>query len=710
MSRPLNIFLLIFLLPFFLSAQSEKLDKIEEVFKNKIQGEVPGAALGIVKDGKIIYERYLGYANLEHQIPVDANTRFNIASTAKQFTALCILQLKLDGKLDLEDDFRKYLPGFYEDIEHPITIASMLTHSSGIRDYSDLLSVEGDPWWKRVGYGNKEVLQLLKAQKELNFEPGKDYSYSNSNYTLLSEIVAKLSGKSFLEYSSELFEKLGMPHSQYCDNYMAVIPHKSLPYNDWGNGKWQQYPMVVDLNGDGFLFTTLKDQLAWETFLQTEAENPLASLSQETVPSSEIKSYGYGLELESYKGLKMRAHEGATGSYNSQVLRFPEQKISVFMMSNNGNFWSYGVAREVADIMLDLESETAATQDFYPDTEKESVLKAQEIQGKYTSESGSYVEVRMEGNDLMWKRYNSNPVRLLSVGGDLYDWERDIRNKIHFRKDQQNSYLDIYYPGNDVVTYSMIEEESIPETYVAALEGRYVSKELKTDLTIQLSAEEGFSLIIDGDTISASILFKDHLAANSYRFSPGYDRFGRVTEILLDYGRNKNIRYTRKHKAKFPRTLKTDDGGEIIIATTSESYGKGKGDILLSKSGADGNEDWFKTFGGTSYEQASSFIRTKDNGYLIVGSTSSYGKGNYEVYLIKTDSEGKKKWERYFGDEYNEYGLTAKQLENGAYEVLATKQICDNHQFDNCHKYIWRLEVDDRGNLLRDDLLEEIWE
>ncbi|MEL6254530.1 MAG: serine hydrolase domain-containing protein [Bacteroidota bacterium] len=710
MSKPLNTFLLIFLLPFFLTAQNEKLEKIDELFKSKIQGKVPGAALGIVKDGQIIYEKYLGYANLEHMIPVDVNTRFNIASTAKQFTALCILNLELEGKLELEDDFRKYLHGFYEDIEHPITIASMLTHSSGIRDYSDLLSVEGDPWWKRVGYGNKEVVQLLKAQKDLNFEPGSQYSYSNSNYTLLSEIVAKLSGKSFLEYTRELFDKLGMPNSQYCDNYMAVIPNKSLPYNNWGDGKWQQYPMVVDLNGDGFLFTTLKDQLSWETFLQTETDNPLASKSQEAIPSSEIKSYGYGIELEDYKGLKMRAHEGATGSYNSQVVRFPEQKVSIFVMTNNGKFWSYGVAREVADIILNLEDEIVAEEGFYPDTAKASVLELEDILGKYRSKKGSYVEIRKDGEDIVWQRYNSNPVRLLDLGGDLYDYERYPVNKIHFRKDQEKSYLDIYFPGSDVGTYSRIEEESISEGYIAALAASYFNEELKISIQILEKGEENFSLVLDGDTIAGDILFKDHLAARSYRLSPGYDRFGRVNKILLDYGRNQNIRFARQHKAKFPRKMKTADGGEIVIGTTSESYGKGKGDILLSKSGPDGNQDWFEIYGGTSYEQASSFIRTNDGGYLIVGSTSSYGKGNYEVFLVKTDSEGNELWERYFGDEYNEYGLTAKQLENGAYEILGTKQICDNHQFDNCEKYIWRLEIDERGNLIKDDLLEKYWE
>ncbi|MEM6804141.1 MAG: serine hydrolase domain-containing protein, partial [Bacteroidota bacterium] len=612
MSRKLVTFSIVFLLPLLLLGQTESLDRIDQLFKQKLEGEVPGAALGIVKDGQVIYEQYLGYANLEHMVPVNADTKFNIASVAKQFTALCILQLKLEGKLEMEDDFRKYLPAFYHDIEHPITLASLLTHSSGIRDYSDLLSVEGAPWWKRVGYGNKEVLKLLKAQRELNFEPGSDYSYSNSNYTLLSEIVSKVSGKPFLEYAEEVFEKLGMPNTQFSDNYMGVIPHKSLPYNDWGNGKWQQYPMVVDLNGDGFLYTTLKDQLAWEQYLQTDTENPLSTLSQEAVPSSEIKSYGYGLELTDYKGLKMRAHEGATGSYNAQVLRFPEQKISIFIMSNNGNFWCYGVAREVADIMLDLNNELVAKEGFYPDTNKPSLLAAKDLQGKYTSESGSYVEIVLEGEELLWKRYNSNPVKLLPKGGDLYDYERYPLNKIHFRKDQENSYLDIYFPGSEVGVYTRLEEESIPEDYIAAIEGSYYNKELQAAIKIIRHEGEALSLVLDGDTMSADILYKDHLAANSYRFRPGYDRFGRVTEILLDWGRNQNMRFSRKQKAHFPQKLKTPDGGEIIVATTAESYGKGKGDILLSKSGADGNEDWFKTFGGTSYDKASSILRTAD--------------------------------------------------------------------------------------------------
>ncbi|MEO1099604.1 MAG: serine hydrolase domain-containing protein [Bacteroidota bacterium] len=181
-----------FLISLFSSAISQELTveqriTIDKYLQKQTKPGAPGLAAAIILNGEVVYESYLGLASLQHQVPIDQNSRFNIASVAKQFTALCALQLILDGKMSLEDDMRKYLPNMYPEVQESIKIKHMLNHSSGIRDFYDLMSIQQDPWWRREGLDNDDAIELLEKQNDLNFEPGSDYLYSNSNYTLLSK-------------------------------------------------------------------------------------------------------------------------------------------------------------------------------------------------------------------------------------------------------------------------------------------------------------------------------------------------------------------------------------------------------------------------------------------------------------------------------------------------------------------------------------------
>ncbi len=223
-------FTLCLLLATFTRGIAQNLDvaKIDQLLESKIKAGAPGLALGIVKNGTIVYERYLGLANLQHQIAVDAQTRFNLASVAKQFTALCVLKLVLENKLSLEADIRQYLPQMYPALKTAIPLKTLLNHSSGVRDFYDLLSISGKPWWRQEGLDNEDALAMLMKQKDLNFAPDTEHWYSNSNYTLLAEIVTKVSGTPFPQYAKQLFTELGMPNTQFCTNYMQVIPFQSL--------------------------------------------------------------------------------------------------------------------------------------------------------------------------------------------------------------------------------------------------------------------------------------------------------------------------------------------------------------------------------------------------------------------------------------------------------------------------------------------------
>lgn len=337
------------ILPTNRGLDSEPLESLEDRIEAMTTGLAPGVAIGIVQDGKIVYETYAGYADLEHEVPVGPTTRFNIASNAKQFTALCILELEREGVLDLQDDIRIHLPELFPDHASFLTIAQLLDHSSGIRDVYDLWALQGKTWWKHF-LSNGDALELLTAQRDFNFEPGSAHQYSNSNYLLLAEIIQRVSGMPFDRYADSVFQRLGLDETSFLANYMESIPGRAHPYGNWSG--WKRYPTITNLHGDGALFTTLRDQLRWEQIIQ-RGETPglsseLLATSQSLVPDSDVESYGFGLSFGNYRGFDYQFHEGNTGAYNATFVRFPAERVAVVVMSNNSSISTHDLAREFA--------------------------------------------------------------------------------------------------------------------------------------------------------------------------------------------------------------------------------------------------------------------------------------------------------------------------------------------------------------------------
>ena len=163
--------------------------RVDALFERWDRTDSPGCSLGIVREGRLIYERGYGMANLEHDMPIMPDTVFRIASVSKQFTAMSLLLLEQDGVLSLDDDIRKYLPDM-PDYGRPISIRHLVQHSSGIRDYEGITTLLGIAY--EDTYIKQEVLDLLARQKALNFAPGERYLYSNSGYLLLGEIVERV--------------------------------------------------------------------------------------------------------------------------------------------------------------------------------------------------------------------------------------------------------------------------------------------------------------------------------------------------------------------------------------------------------------------------------------------------------------------------------------------------------------------------------------
>ena len=267
------ILMFIFVAPLFgqqsktpTAIQRERLDTIAI---RDVPEAAPGIATGVVRDGEIVYTKCAGFADLSAKSLITLKTRFNIASNGEQFTALAVILLEEEGKLSLSDDLRKYLPGLYPEVKSAITIEHLLTHTSGIRDVYDLWSLKGITWWKQK-FDNGDALSLIRKQEDLNFLPGSQHLYSNSNYIVLTEVVAKASGTSFVEYTNAMFQKLNMPDTSFEADHTKIRGPIAKPYFNFDTCKG--YEWIWDAHGDGNIFSTLDDQLVWECIVQGKGE------------------------------------------------------------------------------------------------------------------------------------------------------------------------------------------------------------------------------------------------------------------------------------------------------------------------------------------------------------------------------------------------------------------------------------------------------
>ena len=199
--------------------------KIDFIFRS-FTATTPGCAVAVIKNGTIIFQKGYGQANLEYSVPIVPTTIFHIASESKQYVAFCMLLLEKEGKLSIDDDIRKYL-NYVPDFGHKITIRQLIHHTSGLRDQWQLLANAG--WQLDDVISQEHVIKLISKQKALNFIPGDEWMYCNTGYTLMAEIVKKVSGLTLREYASKnIFQPLGMKYLRILPSFGSINPTSSI--------------------------------------------------------------------------------------------------------------------------------------------------------------------------------------------------------------------------------------------------------------------------------------------------------------------------------------------------------------------------------------------------------------------------------------------------------------------------------------------------
>jgi CubicO group peptidase (beta-lactamase class C family) len=328
-------------------AQSQdKTGEIDKIFSWATLS-TPGCAVAVSHHGKVVVNRAYGLADLERDVPIRPDTVFDAASVVKQLVTAATLILAEDGRLSLTEDIREYISEL-PDYGHKITLDHLMTHTSGIRDWTGLGPLTG----RRV-----DALTLTLRQRALNFAPGEEFSYSNSGYVLLKEIVARTSGMSFAEFTRKrLFEPLGMKKTAYVADLRTVIKNRALAYEKAGNGWKLDIQLDDDRGGGGALLSTASDLLIWNDALTNGRLGAFVTGKlQEPARLNNGRELGYarGLFLDSNRGGRVVWHSGGSAGYGSFLARFPEQGLSVATMCNAGETATGGAyARRIFDLFV----------------------------------------------------------------------------------------------------------------------------------------------------------------------------------------------------------------------------------------------------------------------------------------------------------------------------------------------------------------------
>jgi CubicO group peptidase (beta-lactamase class C family) len=427
------------------SVDSSTHGRVDAIFAQWNRTDSPGCAVGVYRGGVVEYSRGYGMANLELGAALSPQSIFDIGSTSKQFTAMSVMLLARDGKLSLDDDIRKFIPEL-PNYGRTITIRHILTHTSGIRDYLTLWGLAGVDDADLTN--DDDALALIARQRELNFAPGDAWLYSNSGFFLASVIVKRVSGKTLARFAAErIFAPLGMTHTRFNDDHMAIVPNRATGYAPRDSGGWATAMSNFEQTGDGAVQTSIEDMQRWDENFYTGVvggAETLASMQKTAVLNDgKQQTYALGLMIDRYRGLRSVSHGGSWAGYRAELLRFPDKHLSVACLCNLARTSPSLLARRVAEVylgdqMTPSDANVAAASRRTPAAPANSwTLAAGELTryaGRYESpELETMYTLSVENGKLMLRRRRSEAIALVPSATDTFTAEgityRFVRDK-----------------------------------------------------------------------------------------------------------------------------------------------------------------------------------------------------------------------------------------------------------------------------------------
>ncbi len=530
--------------------------QVDAIFADWDRTDSPGCALAVMHGGAIVYEHGYGMADLEHDATIRGNTPFHVASISKQFTAAAIVLLAQEGKLSLDDEIHKYLPEL-GDFGAPITIRQLLHHSSGLLDQWELLQLAGYRYSRDL-ITDQDVMSLVDRQRELNFPPGSRYLYSNTGYTLLGQIVERVSGQSLREFTtSRIFNPLGMSHTHFRDDHAEIIRGEALGYERNAAGIFRLSVTNFDTVGATSLYTTVEDLANWdENFYRPIIGGPsFAQLMTHTdkLTSGGSNHYALGLELGTYRGLPIVEHGGSDAGYRAEFIRFPGQHFSVALLCNTPTRpGPDALSRRVADLYLAADFQKPA--DVFAAAER-TAAPALDLSGR----SGYYLSRDMDvatqieaAHDVLQYLTSGRMQPLLPYGRGLYRFPEST-DLVRFEPaDGQAERLIVTIEGEPAQIWDRLRMPTSSTAEPGDYVGKYYSPELDVFYEVSVSNAvlhlrrprhlDDRLLRIGADLFGDPVLPGHWMG--TVRFTR--DAANRVSGMKLTAGRSHNLTFVRQ--------------------------------------------------------------------------------------------------------------------------------------------------------------------
>ena len=557
MKSILNIIFLFFFIILSQCTYAQNNNEVDALFEQYNTSDVPGIAVSVLKDGRSVYQKGFGMANLEYGIPITAQTKFHVASLSKQFTAFLILKLQEEGLLSIEDDVRTYISEL-PDYGKTITIHHLLTHSSGIRDQWRLLEMAG--WRLDDVIKTEQIFKLITNQKELNFLPGDSFGYSNSGFTLLAIIVERLTKMSFADYAKQIiFDPLKMKNSFFYDDHEEMMNNRAYSYKKVNNRLKKSHLNYATV-GPTSLFTTIEDMSKWAlNFNNMTIGNKriFQSMNQRAKKNDgSVSSYAKGQFVRDHKGFKMIYHSGSDAGYRCYYARFPELGYQFILFANASYISAYDEIFKLIDYYLQdqypkSKNKASEKKDFQYDEDmfiSLSTAEMKKFEGTYFNrETKKYSEIKLDNDtlyyqgDILSKATKLYPVgkRNFKIKGTAYDIS------VNFKENDYNEpILEFRIP--DIMWFWNAKVDRVsPSDYL----GTYYNDELSTEYELVEKDNELYLTHQKLDDIKIAQINEAYFSSNNRNFSNirfKRNNAGKVVEFSVSNGGVKSITFLRK--------------------------------------------------------------------------------------------------------------------------------------------------------------------
>lgn len=513
----------------------------------------PGCAAAVVRDGRTVYARGFGLADLSHRVPIGPDTVFEIASISKQFTAVAVLLLEADGQLRLDDSVQQHLPEVARLIPQPVTLRQLLHHTGGLVGYQELMELAGVAYEDVVRPA--DVLRTIAVLPALHSPPGTRHSYSDTGYFLLAQVVAQRGGGSLDAYlRKRVFGPLGMASTYVYNDHRRVVPRRARAYEPVaGQQAWKLNESNWVMDGDAGVHSTVLDLARWAAEVTRPRVLPPGVIESMRTPGrlndGTPITYGMGQYVRPYRGLPRAMHAGAWVGYRGMMMHFPTQDASVAVQCNAADAPAGPLAQRMADLVLANAlapvPAVAVAGEAVP-----SAAAAVRHEGQFLHEGGLET-VRIAAGEPGTLRVTlqldvspfTGTFRPSPAGGWL-----SPSGMVHLQFDDGGQTLRLKSDGRATETYRRVAPFTPSAADLAAVEGRFRQPALRGELVVTQHAN-GLAAQFNpplGDVQALQWVGPDHLAHAGVLLRIERDAQGKATALVYLRERVRGLRYERQ--------------------------------------------------------------------------------------------------------------------------------------------------------------------